>query len=182
MKMIKGDRVVLRSVTSRDYPLIRKWINSPEVAKYWYGRDKPRTLEWLRQHFTSIAHDTNPSQSWLIEVEGAPIGYTYNTRYVHDDDEFSGRVELDILIGETAKWGKGFGTDALKTLVKYVFMHLNAERVFLTPRIGNKRAIHVYEKAGFRREGILRHFEKFEGKWVDCVMMSILRSEFTQMK
>lgn len=178
MKVIKGKRVVLRPVTDRDYPLIRKWINAPEIAKYWYGRDKPRMLGWLKQHFRSIASDTNPCQSWLIEVTGIPIGYMYNTCYSDDDGEFTGRVELDILIGDTSKWGKGYGTDALITLMQHVFSEQRAERIFLTPRIINKRAIHVYEKAGFKKEGLLRHFEKFEGEWVDCVMMAILRSEF----
>lgn len=42
-----------------------------------------------------------------------------------------------------------------------------AERVFLTPRLINPRAIHVYEKVGFKREGVLRHFEKFEGQWIE---------------
>lgn len=178
MQVFKGEKVTLRSITTKDYPAIHSWINHPEVAKYWYGKDKPRTLAWFEQHIRSIANDTNPCQSWMIEVEGTPIGFMYNTQYIHDDGEFTGRVELDILIGDTTRWGKGYGTDALVTLMQYVFSEQRAERIFLTPRIINKRAIHVYEKAGFKKEGVLRHFEKFEGEWVDCIMMSILSDEF----
>lgn len=89
-----------------------------------------------------------------------------------------GRVELDILIGDKTKRDKGYGSDALKATLNYAFNVQGAERVFIIPRTINPRAIHVYEKVGFKKEGVLRHHEKFEGKWIDSVMMSVLKDEF----
>jgi RimJ/RimL family protein N-acetyltransferase len=91
-------------------------------------------------------------------------------------------VELDIMIGDISQQGKGYGQDALKAMINYAFTQQKAERVFIMPRVTNKRAIHVYEKVGFKKEGVLRHYEKFEGLWIDSLMMAILRDEFKQLR
>lgn len=39
--MIKGKKVTLRPVKKSDFPLLYQWINEPEVARFWYGKDKP---------------------------------------------------------------------------------------------------------------------------------------------
>lgn len=177
--MIKGKKVTLRPICQEDFPLLYKWINDPEVAKFWYGRDKPRSKDWVKKHFTAIVQGKDKSQCWIIEVLKKPIGFMYNTPEKEAGGTlFSGRIELDIMIGEKSEWGKGYGSDALKAMIRHAFIKQRAERVFIMPRVANTRAIHVYEKAGFKREGILRHYEKFEGKWIDCLMMSILKDEF----
>lgn len=177
--MIKGEKVILRPIRQEDLPVLYKWINDPEIMGFWYGRDKPRSMEWIKKHFMMMTEGESPSECWIIEVGRKPIGYMYNTPSKDEDSgEFTGRVELDILIGEKTEWGKGYGTDAMKAMLDYTFNQQKAERVFIMPRISNARAIHVYEKVGFKKEGILRHFEKFEGKWIDSLMMSILRDEF----
>ena len=155
-----------------------KWFNNPEVLEFWYGRDKPKTKAWIKKHFEPIIAGKKASQAWAIEAEGKLIGYMYNTPEKNDEGEFTGRLELDILIGEKDKWEKGYGSDALRAMLTYAFDKQKAERVFLMPRTHNKRAIYVYEKVGFKKEGVLRHFEKFEGKWTDNIMMSILKGEF----
>jgi RimJ/RimL family protein N-acetyltransferase len=175
--MIKGKKVILRPVTEKDFTLLHKWINNPAVLGFWYGKDKLRSMKWVKDHFLSIIKNESNSSCWIIEVSGEPIGFMYNT-ICKDDDKFTGRVELDILIGDDKKRGKGYGADALKAMIYYAFKVQKAQRVYLTPHIKNVRAIHVYEKVGFKKEGILRSFEKFEGKWIDCVMMSIIKGEF----
>lgn len=177
--MIKGKKVILRKNKQKDTPLFYKWINDPEVAKFWYGRDKSRSKEWVRKHFTPMIEGKSQSQCWIIEAKRRPIGFMYNTPQKEDDGiKFSGRVELDIMIGERNEWGKGYGTDALRTMIDYTFNKQKAERVYIMPRVSNARAIHLYEKVGLKKEGILRRYEKFEGKWIDCLMMAILKSDF----
>lgn len=176
--MIKGKKVTLRPIQRKDFPFFHKWFNDPEVLAFWYGQDKPRSTDWIKKHFEPIINGKRASKGWIIEVRGKPIGYMYNTLEKNDEGEFTGRVEVDILIGEKNEWGKGYGTDALRAMIGYAFEKQKAERVFLMPRVDNKRAIHVYEKVGFKKEGIMRHFEKFEGRWIDSLMMSILKDEF----
>lgn len=176
--MLKGKHITLRKLRKSDFPYLHQWINDSTIRRFWYGEDRPRSKQWVNKHFTSILTHKNPSQCWIIEVKAKPIGFMYNTPEKNDDGEFLGRVELDIMIGNKIQWGKGYGTDALKTMINYAFTTQKAERVYMTPRDTNTRAIHVYQKAGFKKEGIMRHFEKFEGKWINCLMMAIIKDEF----
>lgn len=118
--MIKSGKVILRPLTKSDFLILHQWINDPEIMKFWYGRDKPRSAGWIRKHFASITSDKSESQCWIIEVTGKPIGYMYNTPETDSETgEFKGKVELDILIGEKDEWGKGYGSDALLAMVNY---------------------------------------------------------------
>lgn len=179
--MIKGKKVSLRKVEKKDLPLLYKWINSPAVTRFWYGRDKPKSVQWVKKHFMPMVIGKSESSCWIIEVAKKPIGFMYYTPGKNDDNEFNGRVELDILIGDDQEWGKGYGTDALQAMIKYAFRNQNTERVFLTPYAYNSRAIHLYQKVGFKKEGILRHFDKIEGKFRDCIMLSIIRDDFKKL-
>lgn len=176
--MIKGKKVILRPVKQKDFAAIYQWVNDSEIMPYWYGRDKARIFEWIKKHFTPAIKGKTDYTYWMIEACGKPIGYMCNTAEKDDDGEFMGHVEIDILIGEKEFWGKGYGSDALKIMVRYAFEEQKAERVFLKPRTVNSRAIHVYEKVGFKKEGILRHNELFERKWIDNLMMSIIKKEY----
>ena len=63
-------------------------------------------------------------------------------------------------------------------MMTHAFCNLNLQRVYLTALVNNHRAIHLYEKIGFQREGILRHAAFKEGQYQDLVLMSLLREEF----
>lgn len=85
---------------------------------------------------------------------------------------------VSIGIGEPDYWGKGYGTEAMKMVLRYAFTELNLHRVSLGVLGYNQRAIHSYEKAGFTREGIQRKALNREGQRWDVYYMGILRSEW----
>jgi aminoglycoside 6'-N-acetyltransferase len=176
--MIARNGLILRPLDHKDIPFLYKWINDPNIMPYWYGKDKPRSMGWVKKHCEKIVSGVELSLCFIIEIDGKPIGFMYNTPEKIDNGKFTGKIELDILIGDQTDWNKGYGTIALKKMINICFNQQHAERIYLTPRINNNRAIHVYEKVGFKPEGVLRRFEKFEGNWIDCVMMSIIKQEW----
>ncbi|HRA00896.1 MAG TPA: GNAT family protein [Thermoflexales bacterium] len=89
-----------------------------------------------------------------------------------------GNAFVAIGIGERDYWGKGYGSDALKTLVRYGFLELNLHRVSLGVFEYNARAIKAYEKVGFKMEGRERSAMLRDGKRWDFFCMGILRSEW----
>lgn len=107
-----------------------------------------------------------------------------------EDDRLLGETGLDevqwqhgesfvgISIGEKEFWGKGYGTDAMRVLLRYAFNELNLHRVSLTVFEYNPRAIRSYEKAGFSVEGRERKFLERGGKRWDMIYMGILRQEW----
>ena len=94
----------------------------------------------------------------------------------------AGNTWIGIGLGEREYWGKGYGTDAMKVAVRFAFLELNLHRVSLDVFEYNPRAIHCYEKAGFRHEGRARGVLNRDGRRWDLIYMSILRSEWEESR
>lgn len=96
-------------------------------------------------------------------------------------DRAAGTAWVGIGIGEPEYRGKGYGTDAMKALLRYAFEELNLHRVNLSVFDFNKRAIRSYEKCGFKYEGLSREFILKEDKRWDIWNMGILHAEWQEM-
>jgi RimJ/RimL family protein N-acetyltransferase len=109
------------------------------------------------------------------------------------DDQLIGFVAFDginwqhsdtfvaIGIGEPAYRGNGYGTDALRVMLRYGFQELNLYRVQLDTFSYNERAVKSYLKAGFVIEGRQRGMLLRDGQRWDFVYMSVLRAEWKAM-
>jgi len=89
-----------------------------------------------------------------------------------------GDTLVAIALGEREYWGKGYGTDAMKIILRYAFDELNLRRVGLIVFEYNPRAIRSYEKVGFVPEGIVREVMQRDGKRWDFQYMGILHEEW----
>ena len=109
-----------------------------------------------------------------------------------DDDKLLGDIDLFVVdwsgrnafvglgIGERDYWGKGYGTDVMKVILRYAFTEINLNRVTLNVFEYNPRAVRSYEKAGFRHEGRMRQVLNKEGRRWDMLFMGILREEWME--
>ncbi len=79
-------------------------------------------------------------------------------------------------------WNKGYGTDAMRTLVDFIFNEMSLNKIRLFVFEFNKRAVRSYEKSGFKVEGILRKQIFRNGKFYDVYAMGILRREWQEKK
>jgi len=91
-----------------------------------------------------------------------------------------GNCYVGIGIGDSEDWGKGYGTDAMRILLRYAFTELNLHRVSLTVFEYNPRGIRSYLKAGFVEEGRTRGQLHREGRRWDIIYMGILKREWEQ--
>lgn len=85
--------------------------------------------------------------------------------------------EFAILIGDSAQWGKGIGREVTSGILAYGFDELNMNRIELSVVASNARAIRLYEGLGFVTEGVKRQAQNRAGKYLDVILMAILRSE-----
>jgi RimJ/RimL family protein N-acetyltransferase len=109
--------------------------------------------------------------------DGRIIGFA-NLDYIswQHGDSFMG-----IGIGDKSCWGMGYGKEAMNILLRYTFTELNLHRLSLTVFEYNRRAIRLYEKCGFKIEGINRDYHFREGRRWDLVSMGILREEWLML-
>ena len=96
--------------------------------------------------------------------------------------ETSVRMELILngtfTIGDKSYWGKGYGKDAINTLLDYAFRLRNVRRVYLTVNGPNERAIRAYKACGFIEEGRLRRHAWSNGQYIDILYMGVMREEW----
>jgi len=139
----------------------------------------------------AIPHSARATRKW-IEENAEPIkvdNYAFSIRTLADD-RLLGDIGLDgvhwshresfvgIGIGDSEAWGKGYGTDAMRIILRYAFEELNLRRVSLNVFEYNPRAIRSYEKAGFKHEGRMRGYLNREGRRWDVIFMGILQEEW----
>jgi RimJ/RimL family protein N-acetyltransferase len=87
-------------------------------------------------------------------------------------------TEIDIVIGDPAHRDRGYGTDAIRAFLAFLFDIVGLHRVWLGTYYHNARAQRAYEKCGFVREGLMRQSDWVDGRWVDTVIYGILEHEF----
>ncbi len=131
-------------------------------------------------------------EKWYEEILGAPVDERPLVIEMREADSWvpvgncgfdkidwrNRSGELGIFIGEKSYWSQGYGTEAVRLLVKHGFETLNLNRIFLRVFSNNLRAIRSYEKAGFIAEGHMRQAEFRHGAYKDVILMSVLRSEW----
>lgn len=152
-----------------------------------------RNLEYCRMLDTDPARLFSPAsiKEWLEkEMDHYAL---FGIRKL-DDDQLIGFVDLSgidatarsawtgIGIGESQHWGKGYGTDAMRLLLRYAFDTLNLHRVNLNVFEYNPRGYRSYIKCGFQEEGRVRQVLMKAGKRYDMIYMGILRGEWLALQ
>ncbi len=176
--MIYGERIRLRAMTREDLPLFVDWLNDPEVIQ-GLMHYQPISIEDEERWFEGMLQTPLDEHPLMIEIPSEtrgwePIG---NCSLMKIDWRIR-QAEFGIVIGAKQHWNKGYGTEALRLLLRHGFGTLNLNRVYLRVYENNPRAIRAYEKAGLQVEGRLRQGHYYQGQYVDVILMSILRSEW----
>ena len=135
---IFGDRVELRSVKQSDFDVLFRWLNDPEVYRWWGGM--PIDSDVIRQKYLGLRRPQ--VDGFIIEVTGVPIGYAQ--RHQTRDDE--GGIDL-FLVPEMR--GRGYGSDAVRALIEYLIQVEGWKRITVDPEQDNISAQHFWRKLGF---------------------------------
>ncbi|WP_291634364.1 GNAT family protein, partial [Clostridium sp.] len=78
--------------------------------------------------------------------------------------------------------GRGYAKEALRLTIDFGFEELNLHRIELTVLEYNEPAIKLYERLGFKREGVYREFIHRDGKRYDMYLYGMLRPEWDSMQ
>lgn len=173
--MLRGEKVTLRPVTRDDYPRFLSFSNDVEVELAGGGDPPvPRALEYVQKFFEEGSGKT----IFAIEADGKLIGGCG----LYHIDESSRHAELGISIGDKEYWGRGYGREAVSLVLDYAFRLRNLRRVWLEVHAENERAIRAYHACGFVEEGRQREHMWLAGRYVDNVMMGVLREEWSETR
>ncbi|WP_019177731.1 GNAT family N-acetyltransferase [Methanomassiliicoccus luminyensis] len=172
---LRGEKVTLRAVEWGDLPHFVDWLNDPEVNAHLMSNPLAG-LEEQEQWY----HDLQGTDERVLSVEaedGRLIGNCGIIKLEWEDR----RCSLWLAIGEKDVWDRGYGTDVVRTMLRYLFDEMDLNRVYLNVAEANARAIRAYEKCGFRKEGVMRKARFKNGRYENDVLMSILQEEWRDL-
>ncbi|KUO69304.1 MAG: acetyltransferase [Clostridia bacterium BRH_c25] len=174
--MYKGQKIRLREYRKEDIERALLYINDSEIKKLLApGIPYLNTLEDERK--------------WVEGLSAFKDNYSFAIETLEDEKYIGGCglnsidwknsvAVVGIFIGDKNYWGKGYGTDAMKVLMKFIFEQMNIHKIKLNVFSYNKRAIKSYEKCGFKIEGVLRQEIFRDGCYHDEIIMGLLKEEY----
>jgi len=142
-----GTKVRLREKKLTDARNDYRWQANPELARLdampLIDVSFPRYL----LDYTALMSNPSPKRH-TFAIETLDCRHIGNCVYYNFDREKS-EAEVGIMIGEYDCWGKGYGADAVATLVDYIFREVGLQRVYLKTLDWNERAQRCFLKCGF---------------------------------
>lgn len=160
--------IYLRLMTREDTDAIVAWRNSDAVRKRFIYQER-FTREGHENWIRTMVETGRVVQMIICSLDSdTPVGSVY----IRDIDRQHNKAEYGIFIGEPQARGRGVGTAAAKLMLRYCFEEEKLHRVFLRAFADNLQAVRSYEKAGFKKEGLLRDDVCIEGQYYDIVWMA----------
>jgi RimJ/RimL family protein N-acetyltransferase len=171
--MLRGKKVVLRALERDDLKRLYELERNIDLVLLADGQWQPEPFAQWEKHFDKRLEDPDKSR-FAIEVDGKLIGGCG----LHHCERRDGSAQFGIGIYDREYIGHGYGRDAIDTLLGWAFRIQNYRRIWLEALALNERAIRAYRALGFVDEGRLREHTFFDGRYVDVVVMGMLRSEW----
>lgn len=176
--MLLGKRVRLRDVREEDLALDYRYINDPEVAlNKRSGIPYPTTFQKEQEWYESLKKNKD---TYDFAIEALDEKLYIGGCGIYEIDWNNGVCEVGIYIGDKNFRGKGYGTEAMKLLLDFIYEQTNLNKVQLEVFSFNQRAICSYKKCGFVVEGRIRQRIFRNGEYHDKVIMGLLREEYTK--
>jgi aminoglycoside 6'-N-acetyltransferase len=168
--LLEGKTVNLRIVEKEDFPLVAEWLNNLD----FYGEYNP-LMQISKADFQKMREDF-PDEKWFFieKKDGSKIG-----NIGHRPEGRAQEIGYVVLPSERKK---GYCSEAVKIMVDYLFLSKDIARVQAHTDVRNEGSRKALERAGFKKEGIVRKATFFWGEWRDGYLYSILREGWKEPK
>lgn len=172
--MLETQRLVLKLLDEQDEENIIKWRNKKDVIDSLFSHQGV-TVAQHRIWYERYLKDESRIEFVLVKKnDGIKIG----TIGLSSIDYKNQKAEYGILIGEAQERGKGFAKEASIAIIDYAFFELNIQKIKLSVFSDNKNAIQLYQKLGFKEEGILRKEIYKNKRYKDVIAMALFKEDW----
>ena len=174
---IKGKKVTLRAIEKEDLELMRNMLNDPEMESLVVGWAFPISRYQQEKWYENNINNMNNLRFIIETKEDGAIGLITLTEI-----DWKNRKAINgIKILEKNSRKKGIGIDSLMAIMRYCFDELQLHRLETTRFLDNIASEKLYNKCGWKEEGIKRECIYKNGKWRDLVFTGILKSDYLKL-
>jgi len=173
---LESDRLIFREVNPEDVEEIFKIYSDPEVAKYdWFTpiNTKDDALSIINHYKNEFINKEEITWGVARKNDNKIIGYCNLGSF----DDASIRSEIGYGFNRY-EWNKGYATEAIKVLAKFGFEIMNFNRIEATVTLGNEASVKALKKSNFVQEGIFRERTVMKGKFVDDIVLAIVKKDY----
>lgn len=177
---IYGEQINLRRITARDAESLAYYLRDPDMSRFTFI-PRPYTIDdaYAYIKLTQKAHrrrtqlvlgiEDKESKQIIGMIGAMSINRTHN------------HAEIGYWLAKE-HWGKGIMGEAVNLMLAHLFGPMKLRRVFAHVNPVNKASVQVLERAGFKREGLLRKLVRIRGRYFDQYLYAILKVEFEKRK
>jgi ribosomal-protein-alanine N-acetyltransferase len=178
---IETDRLLLRPFRHDDGDdMLRYWASDPEVQLLYMEptySTKSEVAELLDGYISS--YQNTDYYRWAIIEKGSNVCIGQTAIFLVDSKNNFG--EIEYCIGKEFQ-RKGYCSEAVRALIDYAFLKANFHKIQVCHTESNLASRGVIQKCGFTYEGALRDYFCIDGKYVNRLYYSMLRSEWETMR
>ena len=172
-----GKKVILREIEKEDCEFLKTMINDSETENNVVGWSFPISTKNQEEWYENQKYNKE-NQRFIIEFEGKAIGLATLT----DIDWKNRKATHGIkLYGENIK-RRGLGTDTVQTIMKYAFEELQLNKLCGSILKTNIPSQKMFEKCGWKLEGTVRESVFKNNKYIDEIIIGILKEEYEKLK
>jgi ribosomal-protein-alanine N-acetyltransferase len=176
MTTLRTARLVLGPHVADDLERLHRWENDAEIIEMSSDDLNGSTIESIRKLLARWCGTEENAVRFAVRLaeSGEYVGFVN----LGEIERSQGRCKMGYVIGEKALWSRGYATEAVRAVVAHAFGALGLHRIQAGAYPTNPASIRVLEKAGFRREGVLRASVRRGDGFIDEIVFGLLRSEW----
>ncbi len=171
---IYGEHVILRALEPDDNDMLLELINDPETESVIGGKSWPTSMQHQRKWLAEQEDNNTVFRCAIISKESNDA---IGTLILNEINWQNGTAQIHIKMAKNGVRGKGYGTDAVRTAVNYSFDEMRLHCIYAYILDTNEVSRHMFEKCGFKPEGILHDRVYKGGRYIDLHSYYILSTD-----
>lgn len=170
-----SEDIRLHALEKEDLVFMHQLNNNPDVMTFWF--EEPYLSLTHMQNMYEESLGKEHARQFMVKKGDEKIGFVglFGFEGVHR------KVEFGIMIDPRFQ-GFGYAKVATKLAMDYAFLKMNVRKLYLVVDQLNEKAIHVYEKMGYKQEAKLEEEYFVDGEYHDALMMRIFQNEYMEQR
>jgi len=172
VQSILGKKTILRVLEKSDLKRSLVWLKDPSVNMYLSQNFRDYNVKKELNWFEFIRSSKNDIVFAIVDID---TNLHIGNCALHKINWEKGSCEFGIMIGEKDFWDRGYGSDAIKSIINFSISGLKLANIILNVYSYNRRAIKVYKKCGFKLIQVRKKDHFYNGTFWDTFVMEFKR-------